>query len=70
MIRCEDGFLKGLCERPECPHFAGVHKRGASVGRSCLICGGPTTKKHCTVHSKSRSAIERDLRKRMAGRHA
>lgn len=52
MIRCEHGFLRGLCVVPLCSHREPPRKgRDPRLPRACQSCGGPTTRKHCTACS-------------------
>lgn len=49
MIRCRDGFLRGMCEDPMCSHYrgGGAGKKPRTV-RSCAGgCGRVATRNYC-----------------------
>lgn len=62
-MRCDHGFVDGLCQVPSCPHWDGVGKgakaQATSVKRTCATCPKPTTKVHCTACSRKAAAKDR-----------
>ena len=45
--RCLDGFPKGMCRNPACPHFEGFVDLESSITRCCEACGAATKHTLC-----------------------